>query len=280
MTTIYSSKKVIILPIILIFLLGVSGCKSNKVSLVGGSGALKAKSQEQVLEDVLVHELDYKTITTKGKVSFNGKEITTIFKLVKDEVIQASVRPLLGIEAMRMDITPEKAVIIDRLGGQYAEVKLDGSELSNYVAFNFHNLQALLTNQLFLAGHRRVAKNDYKEYNISASNDHYVLQTTDKNELKYNFSVDASDRITQTVISSEAKNLALVWNYTQFVTDNGAIYPTNMSANVKFKKKTFNIGISYSKLDINSDFSVDQSVSSRYKKVDIQDLIGAYMKIK
>lgn len=274
------SKKIIAFTLITIFLLGISGCKSKKISLVDGSGTLKSKSQEEVLEDVLTHELNYKTITTKGKVSLNGKEVTTIFKLVKDDIIQASIRPLLGIEAMRMDITPEKAVLIDRLGSRYAEVDLSGSELSDYVAFNFYNLQALLTNQLFLAGNKKVTKSDYKEYNISASKDHYVLQASDKNDLKYHFSVDASDRIVSTMINSEAKEIGLVWTYDQFVVDKEFIYPTSMTADVKFKKKKIKIGIAYSSLDVNSDFNIDRSISSRYKKIDILELIGAYMKIK
>lgn len=274
------SKKIIAFTLITIFLLGISGCKSKKISLVDGSGTLKSKSQEEVLEDVLTHELNYKTITTKGKVSLNGKEVTTIFKLVKDDIIQASIRPLLGIEAMRMDITPEKAVLIDRLGSRYAEVDLSGSELSDYVAFNFYNLQALLTNQLFLAGNKKVTKSDYKEYNISASKDHYVLQASDKNDLKYHFSVDASDRIVSTMINSEAKEVGLVWTYDQFVVDKEFIYPTSMAADVKFKKRKIKIGIAYSSLDVNSDFNIDRSISSRYKKVDILELIGAYMKIK
>lgn len=280
MTTINLSKKGIVLTLLITLLLAISGCKSKKVSIVNGSGALKAKSEEQVLEDILTHELNYNTITTKGKVSFNGKEITTIFKLVKDEYIQASVRPLLGIEAMRMDISPEKIVIIDRLGGQYAEMKLDGSDASNSIAFNFYNLQALLTNQLFLAGNQKVTKLNNTDYEISASNDHYILQTKDKNNLKYNFSVDASNRITQTIISSDAHDLSLAWAYSEFVEDKGAIYPTNMLADVKFKKQKVKVGISYSTLDIDTNFNIDKSISSRYKKVEIRDLIETYMKLK
>lgn len=277
------SKKIIAFTLITIFLLGISGCKSKKISLVDGSGTLKSKSQEEVVEDVLTHELNYKTITTKGKVSLNGKEIPApaTFKLVKDDIIQVSVRaPFIGFEIMRMDITPEKAVLIDRPGSRYAEIDLSGSELSDYVAFNFYNLQALLTNQLFLAGNKRVTKSDYKEYNISASKDHYVLQASDKNDLKYHFSVDASDRIVSTMINSEAKEIGLVWTYDQFVVDKEFIYPTSMAADVKFKKRKFKIGIAYSSLDVNSDFNIDRSISSKYKKVGMLELIEAYMKIK
>lgn len=276
-----STKKTTILIFILTILLGITGCKSNKISVVDGSGALKAKSQEEVVEDILTHELSYKTITTKGKVSLNGKELTAHFKLVKDEIIQASVRaPILPIEVMRIDITPKKAVLIDRLGSRYAEVDLDNPELGDLIAFNFYNLQALLTNQLFLAGNKKVSKSNYKDYNITSSKDHFILKAQDKGDIKYSFSVDASDRIVSTLISSASQEMSLLWAYDQFVSDKESIYPTEMSADIKVKKRKFKVGISYSNLDIDTKFNVDQSISSKYKKVGIRDLIDAYMKFK
>ena len=53
-----------------------------------------------------------------------------------------------------------------------------------------------------------------------------------------------------------------------------------MEANLTIKAKKMNVGISYSTLDVNTDLNVDTSVPSKYKKVDILDLIGEYMKLK
>lgn len=274
-------KKAIIFTLVTVLLLGIAGCKSKKISLVDGSGVLKSKSQEEVFDDVLAHQLNYKTITTKGKVRLNDKEVPATFKLIKDDIIQASIRaPFLGVEVMRMDITPNKATIVDRLNGQYAEVNLNDSGLGNYTALNFYNLQALLTNQLFLAGNQRVTKIDYKEYTISALQDHYILQAKETDDLKYAFSVDASDRIVATTMSSPTKDISLIWTYSQFVEDKEFIYPTDMSADVKIKKRKFKVGITYSSLDVNTEFNIDRSVPSKYKKVDMSDLIGTYMKMK
>lgn len=280
MTNNYWSRKITATLFILILLVGVSSCGSKKISMVDGSGTLKAKSHDEVVEDVLSHELDYKTITTKGKVSLNGKEVTTIFKLVKDDIIQASIRPILGIEAMRVDITPTKATLIDRLGSRYAEVDLNDPQLEHLVAFNFYNLQSLLTNQLFLAGNKKVDKTNYKDYKINASKDHYILKADDKNDLKYSFSVDASNRIVSTLINSEPREMSLLWSYDQFVADKEHIYPTKMMADIKLMKKKFKVAITYSNLDVNTSFNVDRSISSRYKKVDIREIIEGYMKLK
>lgn len=257
-----------------------TGCKSKKLSVLDASGLLKAKSHNEVLDDVLAHELDYKTLTTKGKVSLNGKEVTAIFKLVKDEIIQASIRPMLGIEAVRMDITPEKIVVIDRMGKKYAEVDISDSEFGALVAFNFYNLQALLTNKLFLAGGKNVGVSDYDQFDISTKDNHFVLQTEDRNSLQYKFAVDASDRIVSTMVAYPSKEMAFVWGYDEFVEDGEHIYPTSMLGQMKVKKKNIRVGVKYSDLDINTEFNVDQSIPSRYAKIEILDLLGAYMKIK
>lgn len=281
MKKIYNYTQGYFLLSMLFALLFFAGCKSKKVTLVESDGSLKAKSHNEVLDDVISHELNYETISTKGSVSVKGKKMTTVFKLMKDEVLQASVRiPIIGAEAMRIDITPAKIVLIDRLSGRYAEVDFGSSQLNDKVAFNFYNLQALLTNQLFVAGESRVTKKDYEKFKIKAVDNKYLLHTQDRNKIEYVFSVNPSERIISTYINSPAKGLALLWNYDRFVEDGPAIYPTDMEANLTIKDKKMAVGISYSKLEVNSDLNIDVSIPSKYKKVDVLDIIGEYMKLK
>lgn len=276
----YIISKTSVVLLVVTFILLLAGCKSKKLSVLDTSGGLKSKTHEQVLDDVLAHELDYNTITTKGKVSLNGKEITTVFKLVKDEIIQASIRPMLGIEAVRMDVTPDKVVLIDRLGGKYATVDLNESGVSGLVAFNFYNLQALLTNKLFLAGNTKVDKASYTDFKVSVANNNFILDTEDSNKLHYTFAVDPSDRIVSTAIRQPAKDIALVWGYSNFVEDGRDIYPTTMNGNIKIKKKNIKVGVTYSNLDVNTEFNIDTSIPKKYKKIELLELLDAYMKIK
>lgn len=266
---------------IIFSVLVISSCKSKKVTLIDSEGVLRSKTHNEVINDILSHELDYKTLTTKGSVSVKGKKLTTVFKLVKDEILQASVRiPIIGAEAMRIDITPEKIVLIDRLEGRYAEIGIKDNEMSDLAAFNFYNLQALLTNQLFLAGEHHVSKTDYERFEIKASDNKYLLQTKDRNNIEYLFSVNPSERIVSTLVNSPSRGVSLLWNYDQFVEDGTFVYPTDMTANIAIKDKKISVGISYADLDVNTDFSVDTSISSKYKKVELIELIGSYMKMK
>lgn len=274
-------KQTTVLIITLSALIFVSGCKSKQTAINTG-GALEKKSQNELISDVLNSELKYKTLSTKGSLEFkkgsSGKKVTTVFKIVKDSIIQASVRPLLGVEAMRISFTPDSILIIDRLKKQYVSESFESSEMIKNLDFNYSNLQALFTNQLFVPGSKTVSKSDYKKFNLSTTPDAYLLQTKDKGELLYNFAVDASNRIASTSVYNERKNFTVQWSYSDFVTDGKNIYPTSMVAKVDVSKKRFDVGINYTKLDIDKDMNIDNSIPSKYTKVSFMDLMSSYIK--
>lgn len=273
--------KTVGLVILVGLILMLGGCKSKKMSVLDTSGYLKSKSHNEVLNDVLTSELNYKTITTKGKVYVKGKGYNAVFKLVKDEFMQVSIRaPFINIEAVRVNISPDKVVIIDRLMGRsYAELDMKGTGMNLMIAFNFYNLQALLTNQLFLAGNKNVSKADYGSFKMSVDDNKFILETKDKNKLLYNFAVDASDRIVSTAVTNSNKDMSLLWEYSDFVQDQDYIYPTKMTASINAKKKKTQLGISYDKLEINTEFEIDKSIPTKYKKVELTDLIKAFAKM-
>lgn len=109
--------------IVLLFILTVilfSGCRSQKPILTKGS--LIEKSKKDLISDVLANQVNYSTIT--GKANFElipidskkTQKLTTVIKVMKGEAIQLSFRiPILGGEAVRVTVTPDTLLIIDRL---------------------------------------------------------------------------------------------------------------------------------------------------------------------
>lgn len=274
-------KHLIILATLLISIFLISSCKSKKAIITDSEGVLKAKTHNEVVEDILSNGLQYERITTKGNVTLKGIKAPATFKIIKDEILQASIgMPIFGGEIARLDITPNMIRIIDRRGKQYAEADLNNTDLSALTAFNFHNLQALLTNQLFLAGKKDIGHKDFNRFSIGTEDNHYLLEAKDGSNIKYRFSVNTNERITSTLISLPSKKISLLWQYDQFIEDAPHIYPTDMKANLAIKNKRIVFDISYPNLNINTDFKVDTSVSSKYKKVDIVDLLETYIKIK
>lgn len=269
--------------ILITSLLLITGCKSKKIVATGRE--LTKKTHKEVVSDALKSELNYRTITTKGNVELksgkSSQKVPAVFKIVKDSILQVSLRiPIIGGEAMRMDITPGSIVIIDRLKKQYFKENFNDSKFLKQMDFNFYNLQAMFTNKLFMPGKKEITYDDYSNFSIGINDDLYLLQTKGKGGLSYNFAIDAFDHIASTLIYNEKQNLSLQWSYADFIMDNNMMYPTTMQASIEITKKRADIIMSYSKLDIDKDFNVDTSISSKYTKVEFKDLIGAYLKLK
>lgn len=270
--------------IVLLFTLStiiLAGCKSKQSAFEIG-GTLEKKTHNEVITDALTAELKYSTLSAKGHLELrNGKsskKISTVFKIVKDSIMQASIRPMLGFEAIRMSFTPDSIYIIDRMKKVYVAESFNGSNLVQNLDFNYYNLQALLTNQLFMPGAKEVSKNDYKRYNVSSTKDTYLLQTKDRSDLLYNFAIGGSNRILSTLVYNKDKNFTLQWSYDDFVSDNQQGYPTSMSAKVDIAKTRLDLGISYSKLEIDKELEIDNSIPSKYNKVSFKEFLSSYMK--
>ena len=256
----------------------LTSCKSQKLAIVDKQGKLTVRSQNQVFEDILSKEYNYSTISAKGKVSAMGKELTTIFKIKKDSILQASVRPLLGIEVLRLDITPHQIVVIDRLKKQYAIVALENETVAS-LGFNFYNLQALLTNKLFLPGQNSINEKDFSKFTYRIQNNEYVLECGGKNSVNYLFNVDNQDMINQIDVSLLNKDASMLWQYKDFVEDDKQNkYPTQIDAKVKVGVKDVKIRISYSKLDIDTNISFDINIPSGYTERNIKEILRDYIK--
>lgn len=279
------STKIIIIFAALISVVLISGCRSKQKS-VDTNAYSKRWDMKRAIDDVLNNELTFENISAKGSIELimgeSGRKISAHYKIAKDNVMQVSLRlPILG-EVMRMDITPDKVTVVDRMKGQYAVEKFADSELLRSVDLNYYNLQALLTNSLFLPGERSIEKKDYSRFGISANGDMLRLQTIGNPDLIYDFGVDASEKITSLLVTKKNLEKVLHFVYSDFVEyENKQLYPTTMLASVRLKKKDVSLAITYSGLEIDkNDFKVDTSVSRKYREITLKELLQTYMKIK
>jgi hypothetical protein len=265
-------------------IVSMTACGSKRTN-VSSDGALTAKSQTALLADVIDKSLKYKDISGKMKLELLSAGSKSSFgtsayvKVVRDSIIQLSIRPFFGYEALIVSVTPHSLCIIDRVHQQYALENITDLRPSYGVYFNYYNLQALLTNALFLPGLQQVDESNYDLFDVSEAANMYLLKTADKSGMFYNFAVDSSDRIASTLILSPEKGYTVQWSYSDFVKDADYIYPTRMQANVDIKQRRLDLKIAYSKLDINTNLSVDNAIPSKYAKVPISKLINTLMKM-
>lgn len=260
-------------------LLGLSSCRSSK-NAVGTAGELSNKGRSDLFDDLLSKNLDYKTISGKVtlelKAGKNSQKVGAQVKIIKDEVIQLSIRPFLGMEVFRATITPDSVLIVDRMNKKYTAE--DINKMQEKIHFNFYNLQALFTNSIFVPTQKSVSKKDLERFSVTQTKDVYMLGVVN-NKTTYNFAVDASDRVVSTLIFDQNKN-TIQWSYSNFVKDNDYIYPSQMLAKIEIKDRRMDIGFEFPSLDFNKNLDIDYSVSNKYQKVSLAEILKITSLIK
>lgn len=266
-------NKCIIITYGCIYLLGLlllfSGCRSTRDITGGSSGSLKA--EEAFFDALRDQAFQYQTLS--ARVQFNlvmasGKELSSRgqLKVEKDNSLQISIQPMLGIEMFRIELTPDSIKLVDRMNKRYLVEGYTAFKEKSKIDFNFHNLQALFTNQLFLPGETALPANAFKRYHWEQTADGYVLQTKDKKGLQYLFSADQEEKLYAAKITDNT-DYTLQWDYTNFKTVDHQHFPMKMNGILYAKNTNNSITLNYSRIEVNTPLNMQFTIPSGYERV-------------
>lgn len=267
-------------------LLAFSGCKTTKESATGSLAGLNAT---EVFSSILDRSLRYETLSGKLNVSFKTQKKSIAsnasIRIIKDRRIQLSFQPFLGIEAFRFDLTPDSIVVVDRLNKYYVAESFSEINKNKGLSldFNFSNLQALLTNRLFLAGQNNVSSGDKEFFTIEVSNDKALLKTEDRQGIRYLFTGNPAFQITALQMSAKQKNQAVAFSseYDNFQSVS-ALYTFPMFMGAKLttpSKENYELELKYSKVELDKDLNTDTSIPNKYQRIRLDEALKIIQKI-
>lgn len=263
-----------------------TGCSSKKYVAVNTNGTVINKSNQDIVNDIIGAELKYETINAKASLelvppnSNSGMKTNCYLKLIRDKELQLSVRiPLINSEAFRINVTPDSVYLIDRINKKYAIASIQKYQEQSNIDLNFYNLQALLTDALFMPGKKKLSSKDYQDYSITMASGLFHLETRDKVNTTYNFVVNSKDRVEAIMVYNKAYNFNLEWIYTNFVQDqNKYVYPTDIATKININNQNIKLNISYSSLDINTKVEIDRQMPNKYQQTSISNILKSYLK--
>lgn len=263
-------------------LVGFSSCKSKKV--LQSADIKGGKEHSQLLSDVQKTQLTYKTLSAKvtlEMIKANAKSSlssSAALRIIKDKGIMISIRPFLGIEVAKLVVSRDSVLIVDRMNKQYLHESIEDLKQSKQIDFNYYNLEALLSNRLFLPGKQDVTEADYPKFMTQKAEGSYLAVTKDVSDILYNFAIDGNNHIISTLIYGEKKNYTLQCTYDKFILDQNQSYPTELGFKIGIKDKRMDVKLSYSKLDIDKEIDIDYSVPTTYRKVGLDEVFSLLSK--
>ena len=194
------NKTHLALAFVLFTALLLTGCKTTKK--VGTVEAGGAKAHNEFFELVQEQAFRYETLTARLNVDLNlpGNSMSSRvdLKMVKDSAFQLSVQPFLGIEVFRAEISVDSVKVIDRMNKRYVADNYANLKGQMPIDFNFYNLQALFTNQLFLPGQQTISPKQYSRFKLKQDGPAAEIQVKDVMGLLYTFMADGGEKILST----------------------------------------------------------------------------------
>lgn len=262
---------------ITVLVLLLASCSSTQS--LKKSQSIEGMTETEYVESVISHAGGWDALTAKMAlaIDWEGKGTTKVngtLRIKKGEVIQLSIAPLLGIEVARAEISPDGVLVIDRMNKRYVEVSFAEVKALANADLDFHTLQALFLNELFLPGKDDLTSRDASSFRVEVGLDGVTLDVKKAKRFSYRFLTQAPEALLkESCIGLMNTPYRLKWEYAGFRPLDAKLFPSEMQISFLGAKKPVKASFALSRLSTNADWDAHTEVSKRYEKVELEDIL-------
>ena len=267
---------------IAVLVLLLASCSSTQS--LKKSQSIEGMTDTEYVESVISHAGGWDALTAKMALSIDweGKGTTKVngtLRIKKGEVIQLSIAPLLGLEVARAEISPDGVLFIDRMNKRYVEVSFAEVKALANADLDFHTLQALFLNELFLPGKDDLTSRDASSFRVEVGQDGVTLDVKKAKRFTYRFLTQAPEALLkESCIGLMNTPYRLKWEYAGFRPLDAKLFPSEMQVSFLGAKKPVKASFALSRLSTNADWDAHTEVSKRYEKVELEEVIKILLK--
>lgn len=199
-----------------------SSCKKELV------GFKSKKKEASNIEEI---DFDYLQTRTKVRYAEGDKQVNgnANIRIRKDSLIWFSISPSIGLEATRVMITKDTAIVINRMDKEYYIFNFD--EISRYFNFkiDYDLIQAILIGNL--------ARPIDDETQIAKENNYFMLKQKSGPLDIQSFVLTNNKKIETVLINEDKTSNFMTLKYTEFEPANEYLFPKNCQVNLTYKAK-------------------------------------------
>ncbi len=252
--------------------------KTDEVKNLTNAEALSKVIANAPSAKSLVASMDFNLKSGSKDITVDGK-----LSMKRDEVIRIQLTPLGLMEVGRMEFTRDSVLIMDRIHKQYLKSSYSQVSFLRNNGIDFNALQALFWNQLFVPGEKSMGQNQLERFEIKGEK--VELQVGKMNYLwVMDEGMEHISSATATYKSNDKGTSKLAWKYDGFKNYGDKMFPTKqdigLSTQVKGANKTIHIGMDLKNMKEDSKWDSYTKVSSKYKPVELSDVINQILKLK
>ncbi len=233
----------------------------------------------------IVASADFRLVAGGKDLSCDGK-----LSMRRDEIIRMQLLiPIIRTEIARVDFTPDYVLLVDRYHKEYIKASYKDVSFLADNGISFYSLQALFWNQLFLPGEKTVTDNMLKKLACDLTAMATSVPVTFKNgKIDYKWTADKTTaQIKAADVSYTSAQLgtsSLNWTYDNFRTVGGKAFPLSQQFTVKTgitgKQQSAQLTVKMSSPKTSADWDTTTELSSKYKKIEAQDILKKLLSIQ
>ena len=259
----------------------LASCSATKS--IKTSHSIEGMTEKEFVEHVIDNVGGWHALTAKMALSVDlGKGTTKVngtLRIKKGEVIQMSIAPFLGIEVARAEISPDGILVIDRMNKRYVEVSFAEVEALAKANLDFHTLQALFLNELFLPGKGDLTARDASSFKVEPEVEGVWLNVKRTKRFGYHFLTEAPEALLkESYIGLNGTPYGLRWKYEDFRSLGKKNFPTDMKLAFEGGKKPVKAAFVLSRLSTDADWETRTEISPKYNKVELEEILKLLLK--
>ena len=234
-----------------------------------------AAADEAVLNRVYSNAVTAGNVVANMKFSLemNGKNISApgSLHMRRDEIIRFQIFvPLLGTEVGRIDFTPGKVLLVDRLHKEYMEADYSQVGFLQRNNIDFYTLQSLFWDNLLIPGKKNVSQNQLERYALNG------LRSADR----------LTALIEQAVLSYESASKGkstMTCTYGDFQRLDKKQFPMSIVFNVETgatgKQRKAKMSLKLTDLSSDSKWDSTTQLTGKYQKMQSSDLFDKLLRM-
>lgn len=222
---------------------------------------------------------DWQTLQTGGNIKLNaGSSFSSSIqmRMVRDQAIYISLRPVLGIEVGRLLITADSLYAVDKVHKRYIAEKV--SILTSGIPLTVSDVQDIFLGRPFIIG--KGTMNEGVKAGITVTREGNMVLLTPSEQYKgygYTFTFDKNNRITSldiVPVSSGTAAFQVKYSDVKGTTAGNIAHGINANATVDNKKMA--LSLTYKDIDWNSNVKIDRSIPGGYSRMSARDLFSLF----
>ena len=243
------------------------------------SHSIEGMTETEFVENVIENASGWEALTAKMSLTLDlGRKgetkVSGTLRIKKGEVVQLSIAPLLGIEVARAEISPNGILVIDRMNKRYVEVSFAEVKALIKADLDFHTLQALFLNELFLPGKGDLTARDASSFKVEPEAEGVWLNVKRAKRFGYHFLTEAPEALLkESYIGLNGTPYGLRWKYDDFRALERKQFPVDMKLAFEGGKKPVKAAFALSRLSTNGDWEARTEVSKKYEKVKLEEIL-------